>query len=331
MAILDIIIPHYKEDVALMEPMFSILKIQRNIKWTDFRVLIVNDGEDIVLPEGFGKDMPFEVKSITIPHGGISAARNAGLDYSQAEWIMFCDSDDAFLSTTSLQTYFKFMKKNKAMICSAFFEEALTRDERKPCLLWHDGKDYVFVHGKVFNRKWLLENNIRFNNELQLHEDTYMVAMARYLAGKNTTFIKDPLYLWQLNPKSVTRSYDNFVLQTYDKLCMKNAALVDEMLRRGMFVPAKGIVCRAITDAYNNLHRKSWHKKENTEFLADAEDCVAIFLQRYDHIFRNAGDVVIQVGLNDYKNRLMKANDFDETAPPFDEWVESLRKRKDEQ
>ena len=96
MAKLDIIIPHYKEDPELMRPMLDILKIQRNVKFTDFRVLIVCDGEDIVLPEGFGSDCPFEVRSITVPHGGISSARNAGLDASQADWIMWCDSDDAF-------------------------------------------------------------------------------------------------------------------------------------------------------------------------------------------------------------------------------------------
>lgn len=38
MAKLDIIIPHYKEDIALMAPMMDILRIQRNVKFTDFRV-----------------------------------------------------------------------------------------------------------------------------------------------------------------------------------------------------------------------------------------------------------------------------------------------------
>jgi len=35
---LDIIIPHYKEDFALMQPMMDILKLQRNVNFDDFRV-----------------------------------------------------------------------------------------------------------------------------------------------------------------------------------------------------------------------------------------------------------------------------------------------------
>ena len=328
MAKLDIIIPHYKEDPMLMMPMFDILKIQRNVSFSDFRVLIVCDGEDIVLPDGFGQGLPFKVNHITVPHGGISAARNAGLDASNADWVMWCDSDDAFLSTTSLQTYFRFMTPDKVMISSAFFEEAPSREDGRMMLLWHSGHDYVFVHGKVFRRQWLLDNNIRFNNAIQLHEDAYCIALARYLAGeKNTTFIKDPLYLWQYNKNSVTRLYDNFVLKTYDLLCKKNAALTDEFLRRGMYVQAKGVVCRTITDAYCRLNSKSWNKPGNEEYIRDAEDAVALFLKHYDYIFKGAGDVVIKAGLDQLRDALIKGGDFDEaTTIPFDEWVEQLRK-----
>lgn len=327
MAKLDLIIPFYKEDISVMEPMFSILKLQRNIKWTDFRVLIVCDGEDIYLPDGFGDDMPFEVKVINVPHGGVSAARNAGMDYSNAEWIMFCDSDDAFMTTTSLQTYFKFMTDDKVYVASAFFEEVRSPDDGRMLLMWHSGHDYIFVHSKIFRKKWLVDNNLRFNNALTLHEDSYFIAMTQYLVSKqNAVYIKDPLYLWQYNPKSVTRSHFNFVLQTYDELMKKNAALTDELLRRGMYVQAKGIVCRTITDAYCRLNCKSWNTPQNAMLIKDAEDCVALFLKRYDYIFKGAGEKVIQVGLDDFRNRLIKINDFDtESARPFDEWVDTLR------
>ena len=328
MAKLDLIVPHYKEDIRLMDQMLGILKLQRNVKWTDFRLLIVCDGEDIVLPEGFGDDCPFDVKSVTIPHGGISAARNAGLDHSNAEWIMFCDSDDAFMTTTALQTYFRFMTDDKVMVAGAFFEEAPARDDGRMVLLWHSGRDYVFVHGKAFRRSWLKENNIRFNDSLQLHEDAYFIAMARYLVSDaNAVYIRDAQYLWQYNSQSVTRLHTNFVLQTYDQLLKKNAALTDELLRRGMFVQAKGIVCRTITDSYCRFYRKSWNIPGNEEMLHDAEDMVALFLKHYDYIFKGAGERVIQVGLDDFRDRLIKENDFDvEGAKPFNEWVESLRK-----
>lgn len=241
---------------------------------------------------------------------------------------MFCDSDDAFLCTTSLQTYMKFMVEGKVLITSAFFEEAPSLEDGRILLLWHDGTDYIFIHGKAFRRDWLLKNKIGFNNEIQLHEDTYFVAMAKYLAAKeNTVYIRDPLYLWQYNKKSVSRSYDNFVLQTYDQLLKKNAALTQELLRRGMFIEAKGIVCRSITDAYCRLNSKKWNTQENAELIKDAEDSVAIFLQKYDYIFKGSDPKKIEAFLNDTRNTLIKRNEFDiDAVIPFDEWVERLRK-----
>lgn len=328
MAKLDIIVPHYTEDIRVMDPMLGILKLQRNIQWSDFRVVIVCDGEDIVLPEGFGSDCPFEITSITIPHGGISAARNAGLDYSNADWVMFCDTDDAFLCTTALQTYFRFMTDDKVAVFSAFFEEAPSREDGHMMLLWHGGHDYIFIHGRMFRRQWLKDNNLRFNDDVQLHEDAYFIALVKnQLSDKNAAYIKDPLYLWQCNKQSVTRRCKNFVLETYDLLCKKNSALTDEFLRRGMYVQAKGIVCRTITDAYVRLHMKSWNTPENRELIQDAEDCVALFLKHYDYIFKGAGERVIQVGLNSLKDAMVKNGEFDEKSViPFDEWVENLRK-----
>ena len=39
--------------------------------------------------------------------------------------------------------------------------------------------DSTFVHGKVYNRKYLLDNNIRFNPKLTIHEDSYFNCLAQ--------------------------------------------------------------------------------------------------------------------------------------------------------
>ena len=280
------------------------------------------------MPDGFTEGYPFKINVVNIPHGGISAARNAGLKYSDSEWIMYCDSDDAFLCTTSLQTFFRYMTEDKVLVTSAFFEEAPSYEDGRIVLLWHDGRDYIFVHGKAFRRDWLLKNKIKFHDELKLHEDTYFVAMAKYLAAEqNVVTIRDPLYLWQYNKVSVSRSYDNFVLETYDQLLKKNAALTDELLRRGMFVQAKGIVCRSITDAYCRLHSKKWNTQKNAELIKDAEDSVAIFLKKYGYIYRGSDPRQIEANLNDLRDLLVKRDEFDlEYTIPFDKWVEELSK-----
>ena len=61
--------------------------------------------------------------------------------------------------------------------------------------------------------------------------------------------------------------------------------------------------------------------------IQDAEDCVALFLKHYDYIFKGSGDVVINAGLNQLRDQMIKQNDFDEdTTISFNDWVDGLRK-----
>ena len=208
MAKLDIIVPHYKEDIRLMDPMLGILKLQRNVAWDSFRVVVVCDGMDIEMPAGWGSDLPFTVAIHRVPHGGISAARNAGLDFSDAEWVCFCDSDDAFLTTNSLWALMDAMRDGINMITSEFYGETVNEHGTLVNLSEFNGTDSVFVHGKVFRRQWLVDNNIRFDDELILHEDTYFITLAEFMCGESELkIVKFPTYLWQHNSKSVTRLY----------------------------------------------------------------------------------------------------------------------------
>ena len=284
MAKLDIIIPHYREPVSIMDPMLGILKLQRNVDFNDFRVLVINDGEDIEMPDDFGADCPFEVEVISIPHAGVSAVRNKGMEYSKAEWVMFCDADDAFLTTISIMTFMRYMTEDKVCVCSAFYEESRIWENGnvRMNLVWHAGKDWIFVHGKAFRRQWLIDNRIFFRDDITTHEDAYFIALTKYhLAKRDAVYINIPLYLWQCNPVSVTRVHRNFVLDTYGQLCRKNSALVEELLFRGMAKPANAIVCRTVTDSYYRFKSDWWDIPENKEKIADAERWVAWFLRKH--------------------------------------------------
>lgn len=303
--------------------------LQRNIKWSDFRMLIVNDGYDIELPEEFAGGWPWEIRQIWIEHGGISRARNAGMDASDADWIMFCDSDDAFLTTVSLAMFLKFADRtDTGMVTSGFYEEALQPDGRM-AFLRHDGKDYIFVHGKMFKRQWLVDNHVRFCDKLTLHEDSYFVAMANMLLGKNNKInLPEYLYLWQWNNKSVTRVNGcDFTLKTYNHLCIKNAALADELIRRGMFVDAKALILRATTDAYANLGRLSWNTQENIMQAERAEKDIASFIRRYDYILKSIPEDQIEQSIEKTRSWLVKRKDYDRDAPrmTFQEWIERAR------
>ena len=97
------IVTHYKSPFSLGKPFFDMLALQRNIDFNDVGVILINDGEESRLPDELFKDYPYRVDNVTIPHGGVSVARNTGIRLSKADWVMVCDFDDQICSTLGLQ------------------------------------------------------------------------------------------------------------------------------------------------------------------------------------------------------------------------------------
>lgn len=88
----SIIIPCYKVEQYLHQCVDSVLAQT----FDDYEVILVDDGSPDGSPaicDEYGKKSN-KVKVIHKPNGGLSDARNAGLDVAQGEYVMFLDSDD---------------------------------------------------------------------------------------------------------------------------------------------------------------------------------------------------------------------------------------------
>lgn len=204
---LDIIVTHYKEDWQVGEKLFAILNLQRGVDLDSFRVTIVNDGEDCHLPETPLLGLRYPIRQIDIPHGGVSAARNAGLDMAEADWIMFCDFDDTFASIYALRDIFNVLpaEKYNMLHCRMVSEDFMDGEN----VLYYPSKDtdYVFCHGKLYRRQFLVDNDLRFDPELNFNEDSafnnILVTKCHYstIGYVESAF---PVYAWVYRNGSVT-------------------------------------------------------------------------------------------------------------------------------
>lgn len=92
---LSVIIPVYNK----IRYVAGILEQLRMQTFSDFECLLIDDGSTdgsgAVCDEFAAKDPRFRV--FHIPNGGVSHARNVGLDYAQGNYITFIDSDDTIL------------------------------------------------------------------------------------------------------------------------------------------------------------------------------------------------------------------------------------------
>ena len=261
--------------------------LQRNISFDDIGVIVVNDGEDSRLDDELFKDYPYEVRNITIPHGGVSVARNAGIDASDAEWVMICDFDDTFLSVNALHILLTAAKdKTKMMYWSHFMEEIATEDGG---VIYHSHeRDYIFNHGKMFRVSWLRKNELRFCDKLTLHEDVFFNTLTQAVATEEEIGeIQSAFYLWCWNPNSVSRQHENWLMKTYDHQIRQRIAISRELHARGLKKELEMTVVKTLIDGFYDFQQVDWHSKQLSKDYRYAERWYCTFMKEYWWVYSN--------------------------------------------
>lgn len=283
---LQILVPQYKEDESIIKHLLDSIEIQQRIDLQhDISVIIVNDGSDVLLSEEFLSRYTYPIFYIRAEHRGVSATRNTALDLATADYVMFCDADDAFYITHALWMIFEDLKENGDVdvINSAFLEEVFYVDKSFAKLMKHE-QDRTFVHGKIYRRGYLVDNNIRWNDELQIHEDVYFNTLA-LVCTKNVRHQDTPFYLWRFRPDSICRDDPLWNLKTYPALVKTNTELVKQFIAREMIEAAWQIVVFVLMDAYYTFQLPLWHDEENIGYRDAAERAVGLFVHEYGGLF----------------------------------------------
>jgi len=288
----------------------------------DVGVIIVNDGSDTILSDDFLNNYPYEVQYIKSSHMGVSATRNVALDNATADYVMFCDADDMFYNACGFYIIFREMSgAGFNALMSVFVEEGRDPVTKEPLYLNRE-MDSTFVHGKVYRRKYLMDNNIRFHPELTIHEDSYFNCLAQKCAGE-VKYCQSPFYLWKWRDNSVCRHDPKYILKTYNNMLESNTKLVEELLKRGMTGDACFYATSMIYDAYYTMNKEEWINQENKEY----RDATERRFKRYYLQFKNLFDALdmqtksqIIVGI---KNRFFNEGLFMETIT-FDQWINEV-------
>ena len=268
---LQILIPQYKETEEIIKPLLDSIEVQQNVDLkNDVGVIIVNDGTDVRLSQEFLSRYTYPIEYHIAEHRGVSATRNACLDHATAEYVMFCDADDMFYNACGLYIVFReFENGGFDSLVSAFVEESRDPRTKTPLYINHD-MDSTFVHGKIHRRKYLLENNIRWNDKLTIHEDSYFNCLCQRLA-KELKYSQTPFYLWRWRDASVCRHDPKYILKTYNNMLDSNDALIEQFLNRGRQQDAQFFAVNMIYDAYFTMNKDEWLNQENKEYRRATE------------------------------------------------------------
>lgn len=204
MPTISIIIPVYNSEKFLRECLDSIIAQA----YTDWECILIDDGSidysGHICDEYASCDKRFIV--IHKPNGGVSSARNKGLELARGTWVSFIDSDD-----TISQNFF--CAEDVDTEADIVLKEVHFSTDQSPETYNADGllkgtalKDFYsqylpfFVFrtpwAKLIRREVIENNNIRYNLAYKLGEDTLFVH-ACLLHVKSLLVSQKGYYIWK--------------------------------------------------------------------------------------------------------------------------------------
>ena len=228
---LSVIVPVYNAEKYLEECVESILQQS----FPSFEILLINDGSrdsSGLMCDSFAKK-DARVRVFHKDNGGVSSARNLGLDNARGEWICFVDSDDwlepgyfEVLQESDISDYELLQSGVKVLNISdnSVILRKCKNQRISRSSLFEKGIFCSYSACYFFKQQKLNSLKLRFNGNVKFSEDrAFIIKMAL-----NVEYIKQTdksLYVYRLNEGSATvkkRSYDHF----FDDL-----KILDELLK----------------------------------------------------------------------------------------------------
>ena len=233
--LVSVIVPVYNAEKWLKKCISSIMKQS----YKNIEIILIDDGSkdrSLKICQQYEK-IDSRITVMSKDNGGVSSARNIGLDYANGSFVTFVDSDD-FLPLNSLQKMYSKMVESNADFCMGRImyisalkncPNNLVRDRqcrRKDTVLFSDfinGMD-TGPCGKMYKLSTIKQNKISFDETVQQGEDTLF--LYEYLRNcdivssvEDTVYYINGLMEVSLSRTSYHENLANNLLRCMDEFC----------------------------------------------------------------------------------------------------------------
>lgn len=260
---ISIIVPIYNSGLYLAKCIKSILCQS----FGDFELLLINDGstdDSRKICDDFART-DRRIRLFNKENGGVSSARNIGLNNSKGEWITFIDSDD-WVDRNYLMCLMQCAQHDQVDLVMSGYQGLARVDRFKFYHLFlSDTTCYTVPWGKLFKAKVILRNHIRFQEEMRLGED--LVFLYMFLLHSNIVYtVGDIGYNYNNNAED---SLSKRIFPIEDELCICKYAIpiidslliekqISNMLAVERLFSLKAFFIRRVLNSlyYNDIPRK---------------------------------------------------------------------------
>ena len=206
---LSIIIPVYNCCNYISSCVESIIVSKKK-----FELILVDDGSTddslIICNEYAKKDS--RIKVIHKSNGGVSSARNIGLDHAKGDYIMFVDADDKLSSDwdkvfnyINNEDIYYFSNINENSKVDELLEYICGSSNKKICI----GGPY----SKAFNKNIIIDNNILFDENVINGEDM-LFNIKVLLCSKAYKIVNFSFYYYRQAIGQSTRKFNEKIIQS---------------------------------------------------------------------------------------------------------------------
>ena len=276
----SIIVPVYNAEKYLGYTITSILKQT----YQNIEIILVNDGskdDSLIICQNYAA-IDDRIKVLDIPNGGVSNARNCGIESSTGKYIQFVDSDDVIAENmTERLVETMCVYEADMVICGMRYmvlegnrpvssNDWLPQYLGKECVLSREKfvGDFsrillytVLLEGpcnKLYKREYFENYGFRFPLDKELGED-FLLNLQYFGKLERIVFISDVLYYYlQWGKNSLTTFYrsdmfDNqtLLLQEYEKFLRAQCVWKDENITY-FYQYAVGHVIRCINMVFDS-------------------------------------------------------------------------------
>ncbi|WP_395015914.1 glycosyltransferase family 2 protein [Robinsoniella peoriensis] len=209
----SVVIPAYNAENTVRMAIDSVVKqTYKNIE-----LIVVDDGsqDDTGKIIDAIKETDERIKVIHIQNGGVSKARNAGIEICTGEYIAFVDSDDT-MKSRMIEKMVEAMTEEVDLVCCGYTTktpdgvELFTQEPEDRC--WNkrnlyegignlqDKKAFNVIWNKLFRLNIIKKHNIEMDSNVRMGEDfLFVVEYLKYSVGKMRCLSK-ALYNYFLSP-----------------------------------------------------------------------------------------------------------------------------------
>ncbi len=268
MPLFSIIVPVYNVEKYLNQCVESIV----NQTYSNFEIILIDDGSPDNCPkmcdEWAKKDS--RIKVVHKKNGGLSSARNAGINSASGDYILFADSDDFYNSSDTLMVLKNKIEDTKSDIvvfgCTDWNmitdKTVISRSGYDLDLINQGDKEKTFHYllsqkmlpggATIFctSRSLIEDNQIRFKEGIQDEDYDYVLSVFMY--SSSIYAVDNPFYTYRYGrDNSITASasikmIDGIVytIEKWSEICKKcdNEQIKGDLLNYIAFVFSTGYV-----------------------------------------------------------------------------------------